>query len=860
VPLFRERTVVAAATRPVTAAAVGDPGALGKSLQGPMTIGLADSRQAQAWDIYDRVGPVASAHRYSANVMRRVKFYAAYLDPEGAGDPIPGDKAIEEQPDGTGPLVDEAQWREVKAAVDRIRDPREGQGGITYALTLNLLVAADCYITKEDLADGSEDWQVRSVIAIERRKLGSTGSGWWVPNENGSGKRELPVGTFIARVHLPHPKDARYADCAMLHVLTDCEEYDYLSRGVIASARSFIAGNGIFLVPNELDIPPDPDSPEEVAAKRGSASTLLRILGRAAAAAIKDPRSPSATSPTIVSGKGEHLQYARHITFARPLDEQHAKERGEKLKVIAIGLDLPQERLSPEGMANNNHWSAAQVTENEWNAYLDPLARIEAANWTVQMLWPQLDELGFTPEQRERWCVWYDPADAIERPDKSVNAQQAHDRMAISDAALRNYSGFDEDDAPNPEEIAARVERERLKHTRSQNGPEEIPPGDVSPDGKGGSPAPAPTDEPTGTPPVDKTAPKQQNAVRASAAGLARLAWLARHDPPRLRELEAAGARRALLAAGRQKGRALGEQLADLDERLLHRVIVAADAAMRRELERAGARIQQAATRRGLAADGRRRAGEAELRTIPKHRIAAHLGRSVVAAALADQDVFDDSTFDDFCDQVDGWTDDTRDRSKQLIVAAALAAALGRGQDSSGITPAVLTEWQQQQAQDSSTGRAALKQAMIELAGARLYDPDPRVDDRGEYDPDLSVPAGMIRSALAAYGGATLTGDGAAGRTPYGASLVAAGATMLQLARTGGLQLVAYEWRHGSPLHPFEPHENLDGQTFDNFDDPTLRIDDASSWIESLTGGFFPGDHDGCTCMVAVIFGTGDDI
>lgn len=835
----------------------------------PVAAGVAFPDQVMAWDLYDRVGPVAYGHRYSANVMRRVRFYAALMDPEG-GDPIPGDRAAQPQPDGTPALVDLQEWSDAQGCVEQVAHPTEGQGGIAYAMELNLKVAGDLYVTVEPQPDGSEEWRVRSVVAISRKPIGqlsaaasgqvTSGAGWWVPDEiTGRGFRELAQGSIVVRIHQEHPKDPRRADCAMMHVLADCEEYDYLSRTVVSSARSIIAGNGLFLFPSELEIPPDPTNELEVAQRRGSPGTLMRMIGRAMAAGITDPTSPQAAAPIAIGGPGEKLQYARHMIFARPIDEYTMKTRAEKLKVIAVGLELPQERLSVDGMSDNNHWSAAQVSQDEWNSHLDPDARVIASNWTTQILRPMLADLGYDAETRNRWVVWYDPTEAIKKPDMSVNAQQAHDRLAISNRALRLASGFDEDDAPDDDEIEQRIVWERAQHGRSGDG-------SGQPAGDGGT-APAEPDSGGGdTPaaPAPAANSTRSTAILASAAALDRLARMARDDPARLRALEAAGARAALIAAGNGRRQNLGQQLAALDDRLLHRVLTAADAAMRRELERAGARIQQAAARRGVVAGGNRRAATEALRGIPKRRIAQHLGKSSVDALIAagDLDLGDDDAFEDFCDQVDGWTDDTRDRSKDLIVAAALAAALAAGRDDNPISPAILNEWRARQQQDSVAGREALKLAMLELLGARLYDPDPRVDDRGEYDPDMTVSAGAIRPALAAYGGQTgMSGDGNGELSiPVGALLVAGGLTQLTLARSGGLAAVGYEWRHGSPLHPFEPHEQLDGQGFSSFDDQSLAVDDPYAWIESATGGYYPGDHDGCTCMLIVTFGTGDDL
>jgi hypothetical protein len=72
------------------------------------------------------------------------------------------------------------------------------------------------------------------------------------------------------------------------------------------------------------------------------------------------------------------------------------------------------------------------------------------------------------------------------------------------------------------------------------------------------------------------------------------------------------------------------------------------------------------------------------------------------------------------------------------------------------------------------------------------------------------------------------------------------------------VEAVSYEWVHGPTLRPFEPHEDLDGESFASFTDDVLANPD--DWPEN--DFFFPGDHDGCSCDFNTVWGpadTGDD-
>jgi hypothetical protein len=53
--------------------------------------------------------------------------------------------------------------------------------------------------------------------------------------------------------------------------------------------------------------------------------------------------------------------------------------------------------------------------------------------------------------------VWFDTQELRQRPNKAAEAQNLHDRFAISDSALRRESGFGDEDAPTPVELLRMV-------------------------------------------------------------------------------------------------------------------------------------------------------------------------------------------------------------------------------------------------------------------------------------------------------------------------------------------------------------------------------------------------------------------
>ena len=108
--------------------------------------------------------------------------------------------------------------------------------------------------------------------------------------------------------------------------------------------------------------------------------------------------------------------------------------------------------------------SAWAVDENEIKFGVQPVVAIICHALTVGLLRPLLVEQG-VPDS-DLYSVWYDTTLFLVRSDRSKDAQILHDRGVISDAVLRRENGFDESDAPDPDERMRTVVRDLIA-TRS---------------------------------------------------------------------------------------------------------------------------------------------------------------------------------------------------------------------------------------------------------------------------------------------------------------------------------------------------------------------------------------------------------
>jgi hypothetical protein len=171
-----------------------------------------------------------------------------------------------------------------------------------------------------------------------------------------------------------------------------------------------------------------------------------------AATAIQNPGTASAVVPIPLVGPADALAAVKHVDFTLKIDEKIIEKRDSAIKRLATKLDMPAEVLL--GMGDVNHWSAWQLEEGALKTHIAPVAELICDALTRGYLQPRLEASGEDPAQ---WVVWYDMSELALRPDRSGNAKDAYDRLEISGAALRRELGFDEDDAPEDDELKAQA-------------------------------------------------------------------------------------------------------------------------------------------------------------------------------------------------------------------------------------------------------------------------------------------------------------------------------------------------------------------------------------------------------------------
>lgn len=420
--------------------------------------------QDQAWEFYDSIGEIKYAFSLVASVVSRIRLYAAVIT-----NPAEPPTAV-----GAVPDFDERIVSAAERALGRLDSAFGGQAGLLRDAALNLSVAGECYLVQVPARIGSglpESWDIRSVDELQidgkgnyfltpRRELRSGSA------QAGSGRPgviQLPPTAFVGRIWRSHPRFSEEADSSMRGIIDLCNELLLLNRTFRSTARSRLNSGALYL-PDGLSVAstPDPDYPYDTENSDYAQPTPEEYedefedqLIDAMTTPLKDEDSASAVVPLIIRGPAELGDKIKQFKFERSFDPALATRADAVLDRILQGIDVPKDVIT--GLANVKYSNALQIDESLYKAHIEPLMLLIADALTVAYMRPYLLSNGFTEEEVSRIVVWYDPAAIATRNDRAQDADVGFDKMAISFETWRRSHGFNDADAPSPDEVALRL-------------------------------------------------------------------------------------------------------------------------------------------------------------------------------------------------------------------------------------------------------------------------------------------------------------------------------------------------------------------------------------------------------------------
>lgn len=543
--------------------------------------------QKRNWDLLDRVGVVGYGMGLTHNTLSKAQIIPAILPNNPDEDPEPS----------TAP--DEIDL------INAFRGPFGEAPDLVATAGVNFGVAGEAYVlgTPEEGYDivSSEQLQQLSTQAV-------------LLGPDGQVQRKLTDDDYVARIWRAHPRFREMPHAQLTAAADDCLEWLLLSRKARGHLRTRLSAGYLF-IPNEIN----PAKMQEFVTEEGEeaegeweepnganmdADELMEELIAIMTRPLLDEDDLAGVVPWLLRGPGEAGQHIRQEAWRRSDEEQADSERRmELIKTIGGALDWPVEKVL--GMGDSSYWNAWQIDASSFEEHFEPGLRGILRSLTIAWYRPMLEEMGMSPEEARKRIMWRDLSAFQPEPDFD-QAAVAHERLVISDEALRRYGRFDEDrDAPDEAEL------ERRK-------------------------------------PVIIEAPVEEESTPEGGA------------EPGSDEAEDVAA--SLVAASTQERDAerLAGRLASIDHGLLTRITSAADRELNRALTQAGARIRSKVVNKEEASI---------LKDTPNELVGRHLGALYVRQTLQleDGDLIPPGTFRQLERDLERWIRQAQDAAADEV-------------------------------------------------------------------------------------------------------------------------------------------------------------------------------------------------
>lgn len=289
--------------------------------------------QRELWRLYRITPELRAAASWVGGCCSRVRIYVADVDELGR-------------------IQGESKNKQIQALSDSLLGGPASKAEHLRMMGIDLSISGECYIvgTPNEL-NGRDKWYIVTPTEF-RRVRGSDGDWDWAWGPKGE-KMRIDLNTaIITRVWTPDPERIWCADsparsCAM--ILRELEQLTKLVGGEIDSR---LIGNGLLIIPNDLDLPQEENT-------TNNADSLMVRLATAGAASLRGEGTALGVLPHII--EAEDPEKFKHLTFSTELSKNAHELRAECIERLGVGMDMPPEVLS--GMGDTNHWCTDTNTE-----------------------------------------------------------------------------------------------------------------------------------------------------------------------------------------------------------------------------------------------------------------------------------------------------------------------------------------------------------------------------------------------------------------------------------------------------------------------------------------------------------------
>lgn len=525
--------------------------------------------QREAWTAYDKIPEVKTLTQGTANLLAQCQLFVGRKEfSNGHEVGVPGRSRETGAADAK---LGEVLVANAEDALARYVDASGAQGGLIRNLMVCWQVVGECRMVGYYI-DDDEQPCLAGPNATERWIVCTPGAITHMKNINGLDEYELSV-TRTRKIKLPtaivHPfawADGRYPgepSAWVIGALDVCRDIRSFTMALRAAARSGIPAD-LFLVPTEASpqaINPQGWGPGDegaiVTAQTAAdewAAKVEDLIGEYVTTVLEDMNTGNSIIPGVLAVESRFVEFFKKISFARQVDRGIGELVRDARLRLASAADCAPEML--KGLGTTNRWNGAQVADDEYRRYYRPKAEAIADQWTHRLLWADLKERGFAPDEYRKIRVLVDSTGVVAEPDFTTIAPAAMDRFVIGPSGYRRLLHIPESAAPTPAETTLM---------------KEIGAGPASTPGPGQGDTGPPSDPGTPNPSKGTVVHKAVHMQNGSAV---------------------------VLAAGPDYN-AMADKLAAIELRTRAKLVEACESALDRSIEKAGAHLRNWARKAG---------------------------------------------------------------------------------------------------------------------------------------------------------------------------------------------------------------------------------------------------------------------
>ena len=388
-----------------------------------------ESWQRELWRLFRITPELHFAASWVGQCCSRVRIYVADVDELGR-------------------VQGETKNKQIQALSDTLLGGPTSKAEHLRMMGIDLSISGECYIIGDPGSNkGPDRWYIVTPSEF-RRVRGSNGDWDWAWGPKGNQLKIDLEKQVITRVWNPDPERIWLADSPARACSLILRELEQLTKLVASEIDSRLIGNGLLIIPNDLDLPQEENT-------TNNADSLLIRMATAGAQGLKGEGSALGVLPQIIEAPDPDR--FRHLTLSTELSKSAHELRKECIERLGVGMDMPPEILT--GTGGENHWNAYLIEGQGIKTHIEPLMNRICQALTEAYLYPALLLMGKDPQ---RYTYAFDTSPLIVRPQRLQDALNLYEKGLLSGEAVREVGYFKSSDKPGVEESASRLVTEVL--------------------------------------------------------------------------------------------------------------------------------------------------------------------------------------------------------------------------------------------------------------------------------------------------------------------------------------------------------------------------------------------------------------